>query len=40
MRGVQRGRGLIFELLTSQAVGVLRATMLVPNLRRFARLAR
>jgi diguanylate cyclase (GGDEF)-like protein len=30
--------GLIFELLTSQAVGVLRATMLVPNLRRFARL--
>ncbi len=26
------------ELLTSRAVGVLRATMLVPNLRRFARL--
>ena len=29
---------LVFELLTSQAVGVLRATMLVPNLRRYARL--
>jgi diguanylate cyclase (GGDEF)-like protein len=30
--------GLIFELLTSQAVGVLRATKLVPSLRRYARL--
>ena len=29
---------LVFELLISQAVGVLRATLLVPNLRRFARL--